>query len=176
MTGDYLTLIEFIREKGLPVETSSWPYRKMTGWVQEKKNKREKALEKAEDRDIQKEFDNVPQVRERHARLARFLQVKGLKELESLDSRNVDEARKLVTAGLQEERVSLGMTDSSGGRGPMTQVNINLPRTRFDDMLEEMNYEQLVKFIAELKQIGAGSSVQEGIVEGTSEIRDGEAV
>ena len=40
----------------------------------------------------------------------------------------------------------------------------------------QMNYEQLVKFIAELKHVGAGSSVQEGVVEGEGETRDGEAV
>lgn len=174
MKGDYKTVAEFIEDKGLPKRSSnSYIAVKTTGWADKKRERRRKALEKATERSIQEEFSDIEERRARQARIARWMQVKGVEDLKGQESRSVDEARKLIATGLKEERAILGMESSRGG-GPKvaTQVNINLPKTRFDERLEEADYDELVEFIAEIKRAKQGRTeqpVREGVSVGSEE-------
>ena len=166
MTGDYKSVNEFLRVQNLPPTIHSGGMRRYTkGWAAEKKKKRERALERATQRSLDNQFGDMGEVKEKQARIAHFLQTKGMKELEDLSSESVDEARRLVLTGMKQERAIFGIGEEGRQASPrgqqLTQVNINLPPTRFDDMIEEMDYEQLVRFIAELKRVRVGRNLPE---------------
>jgi len=174
LTGDYKTVSEFLRKKGMPLARQSTTVAKHTrGWSGEKGQMREKALQESAKKMVETEFEDVAAVRIRQARAARFLQKKGLKRLEEMDITDIEDARKLVVSGLQEERSALGLNVKGQS---LTQVNIALPKTRYDEVIEKSDYEGLLKFIAELKRLKrerTGRSLPEGSGASEGEVQTG---
>src|SRR3989337_2348837 len=153
LRGPWPTVAAFRRAKGMPSEKKSvYLTKKMKGWSWEKKSVLKKGVERAANMIIERTVDEEAKVRERQARLARWLQLKGAESLKAMDPEDADQARKLIVSGMQEERTALGIGVGKGGATTLTQVNVNLPRTKFDEILDGADYTELVRFIAEIRR------------------------
>jgi len=170
ITGDYKNLSEFKREKGI-AQNMSKPFK---GWIEEKKEVQERALEAAKEEVVRVEAENTVEVRERQARLARFLQLKGAETLKNTEITNADDARKMIISGMQEERKVLGI-EGKGKGDSYTQVNIG-PTTNLDNLVEGLDYEGILKLIAELKRERARRSIPGDDDEGFGETENGEVL
>lgn len=167
ISGDWLSIKDFFKEKGIPIAN----YVKTKGWLEARKGSKEKALEISTEKLIQSDISNIMDMRDRQARLARYMQLKGAEKLKELDVTNIDEARRLIATGMKEERVSLG---AETGKGNMTQININTgPKTNLDRLVEGANYEELLGLIAELKRERARRSSAETPPESDGEVEEG---
>jgi len=170
-TGEWLTIKSFFRDKGIP---TSPVYPQVKGWAEEKKKQQKSALMAAAENLLQQDIVNIQAIRLRQARTARFLQLKGAKALENKEAETVDDARKLIVSGLEEERRSLGM---EGGitKQTLTQININ-PKTNLDKLIEKLDYEGILELIAELKRLGTGSTSPKVIDGSTGEVENRETI
>lgn len=174
LTGDWRSVREFQKSKGLTNKTS----RKYRGWVREREEYKGKIVEAQTKRAIQKEVEDVSDVRARQARLSRFMQMKGAEKLKEVESKDLtpDDARKLVVTGMQEERRALGIEGVPGqGGGTFNQININA-KTNFDKLIETLDYEGLIKFIANIKRERTRRTIQQDVEGGAGEIQEGETV
>jgi len=151
LVGNWLSVADFINDKGMPKAK----YKQTTGWSEERKRYQKDAILASAQNLMKDDIVNIQQVRMRQARLAKFLQLKGLDTLKGKEVETVEDARKLVISGLQEERRALGMEGSQTSQS-LTQININ-PKTNLDKMIEKLDYEQVLELIAELKRIGEES-------------------
>jgi hypothetical protein len=97
------------------------------------------------------------------------MQLKGMAKLKDLNPTNVDEARKLVVSGLQEERRALGM-EGAGGQS-LTQVNI-YPKTNLDKIIEKLDYAGILQLIADVKRTRARKAGTEALAVSTTEADD----
>ena len=170
LKGPWTTATAFRKSKGLPVpEHNTWMQKKMKGWAAEKKEIMEKSLEESTKEMVKKDVKDLIQIRNRQARLARWLQVKGVSSLKDAENLDPEEARKLVVSVLKEERATLGISNKKGGASSLTQVNVNLPKTRFDEMLDGLDYEGVLGLIAELKRERAQRARTKASTEGATE-------
>jgi len=148
LAGKWLTVKEFLEEKGIP---AGWAFDdKVKGWAKDKKEMSKKALERSTKEILKKDINDITSIRMRQARTARFMQLKGLATLREKEVESIEEARRLVTAGLKEEREALGI--GSPRQQTLTQINIGGPKTNLDKMIEDLDYEGILKLIAELKR------------------------
>lgn len=174
LTGDILVPATFLKSKGVPVNNQ-----KIVGWSREKKEYEEKIAQRAIQRTSISEVESLADTRQRQARLARFVQLKGTERLKTLKTEEIDpeQARKMVISGLEQERRALGM---EGGGQNLTQININQgPKTNLDRELEEMDYEQTLELIAELKRLKqsrAGRPAGETDGESAGETKEGQVL
>ena len=175
ITSNELSVTDFLKKKGVPNY-----FQRTAGWARDRKEHREKALAKTEDKVIEITASNIIETRQRQARLARFLQMKGAEKLKTIEPKDleIEDARKMVISGLQEERKALGIEGGGSGGSPnLTQININSgPKTNLDRLVETMDYEQLLGLIAELKRLRAGRYVPEATEGGTGQAQEGEVV
>ena len=175
LQSDYLTVANFLRGKGMKLPSqSSLVAQKTRGWGKEKNMIRDGAATDAAAQSWRNEFSNTGEVRARQARLARFLQLKAMAKIKNTEPATFDEARKALATGLIQERDALGVGPKIENQS-LTQVNINLPKTKFDKMIEEMDYEQIIKFIAELKKLksrGTGGTLPVRIIQGVGEVKE----
>jgi len=170
LQGPFITTMEFRRFKKMP-SSQNYFYPKMVGWGEEKKQLLALAAKKAAGDLVENKVDELRKVRERQAKLARLMQLKGAKGLTEIDVKTVDDSRKLLISGLQEERSSLGINEKGGTQPNLTQVNVNLPKTRFDEMLDGQDLEGLLKLITSVRRqrtLRTGTSIVE---EGETEIK-----
>jgi hypothetical protein len=170
LAGEWKTVKGFLIEKGIPYTN----FAQTTGWAEEKKELQEKSIEVTKSKLVEQESDNIVEIRKRQARLARFMQLKGAKKLEDLHPETVDEARRLVVAGMKEERASLGMEGS--GKQSLTQINIQSPKTNLDRLVESLDYEGVLKLIAELRQERDGRPRAESLKGGVAKVEEGKTV
>ena len=170
VAGDWKTVTDFFNDKKILLTNR---YRAV-GWVGAKKSYRKKVLETSEKRMIREDAQDITKIRDRHARLARFMILKGAETLKTEKVETVDEARKLMVSGMHEERKATGI-DSSSGITSVTQININ-PKTNLDKLIAKLNYEGILGLIAELKQDRERSSLQEASSGGTRQIEEGEVI
>ena len=175
LQSDYLTVANFLRGKGMKLPSqSSLVAQKTRGWGKEKNMIRDGAATDAAAQSWRNEFSNTGEVRARQARLARFLQLKAMAKIKNTEPATFDEARKALATGLIQERDALGVGPKIENQS-LTQVNINLPKTKFDKMIEEMDYEQIIMFIAELKKLksrGTGGTLPVRIIQGVGEVKE----
>jgi len=151
LCGDWMEVRQFLRDKGISINNVS----QVSGWAKEKKQLSIKAAKLAESKLIRDESGEIVKVRERHARIARFMQLKSMEVIKKSDSSNLspDEARKMMIAGLDQERKALGIDgNNSGGGTSLTQINVNLAKTNLDKLVEGLNYEGILQLIADLKR------------------------
>lgn len=144
MIGNWLTVSDFFR--GNKIKDNSRNRLHTKGWLIERREYQEEITRRTREQIIEKEID----IRLRQQKIAQQLQMKGLKELQNLPVKRAEEARKLVVSGMEQEREALGI----GGKSEtsLTQVNVSLPKTRFDEILEGQNFEGILKLIAEIKK------------------------
>ena len=173
LEGDYVTLIEFLKKKGIPYDANHKP-KQVSGWMGEKQKLESKALLAAKDSIVQGGKVDITKIRLRQQRISRFMQLKGETALEDSKVKDVEEARKLVVSGMEQERRALGM--EGGGKQSLTQINIEAPKTNLDRLIEKLNYEGILELIAELKRLGTGGFAAK-IIEGSpAEAEDGKTV
>lgn len=153
LRGEWLTVHSFLCYKKLnPALTYN---REIQGWTREKNEIMKKSVEIAKQEVFEEEVNEEKQVRRRQAQLARKLQLKGIESLEGIKPENieVDEARKLIQTGLIQERDALGIDEElKGGVKSLTQVNVNLPKTKFDQIIDGLDAEGILKLIAEIRR------------------------
>lgn len=145
IAGDWLNVTEFFRDKNIPMSNSS----KTVGWGDEKQKYEKEVLTAASKKMLSQDVEDITKVRSRQARLAKFMQLKGMNKLQTTEVNNLDEARKLMVSGMQEERRALGM---EGNKQSLTQINIGGPKTNLDKLVEKLDYEGLLGLIAQLKR------------------------
>jgi hypothetical protein len=150
--GNCLTLADFFCDQG--IKNNSRSRLNARGWLGERRNYREDIARQALNKVKEDEID----VRRRHQKIANQLQLKGLKELQNLMIRNSDDARKLLVDGMREEREALGINGQRTNNSNLTQVNISLPKTHFDEVLEKADYQELLGLIAIIRKEKAGRS------------------
>lgn len=159
ITGDYRSIAAFLKAKGMPAFYVS--NRHLAGWVTDKKAYQKNVIEAAAEKSLREDIEDATKIRLRQARLARFMQLKGAEALKdpSMKIQSAEDARKLLTSGLEQERKALGM-EGSDKPNSLTQNNINInvgPKTQLDRMLEGASYEDILGLIAELKRARTGS-------------------
>ena len=171
--GDYVSVSGFLKEKGIP--DSVWNRKKTKGWTAQKEQYRQDALERGLEKSVDEIGLSIADTRRKQANLARFMQLKGEAALQGIDPDivGVDDARKLVVAGMREERTALGMDSVKSPH--LTQVNINLPPTKFDNFIEGASYEDLIQFLADIKRERARYSLPESVSAGAKEVQIREA-
>lgn len=170
MSGEYHSVTEFLKAKGMNPHA---PYRQVKGWASEKIKIHSDALALSTQQIVQEDAREMLDVRLRQARLARFLQVKGMNKLQNADPENVEDARKLLVSGLEQERKALGI-DGGATKQNLTQINIEQPKTNLDKMLEGMDYEQILELLAEAKRERARRSIPKPTIAGSGESEEGE--
>lgn len=143
-TGNWLTISQFFRDKG--ISNNSRNRTNARGWLESKVNYEKEVLTQARKTVIESEIE----VRIRQQKASQLLQLKGLERLEDLSIQTIDEARKLIVEGMEQERQALGLDKDIQA----TQINV-LPqgKTELDKRIENAGYEELLGMIAELKKI-----------------------
>ena len=169
LTGDWVTVKQFLEDKGIPYSNS----KQCVGWMQDKKQYQQEVLKQSSQAMMEEDVEDILKVRKRQARLARFMQLKGAKVLETEEIEDVDTARKLVVSGLKEERKVLGM--EGGGKKSFTQINIGA-KTNMDKLIANADYEELLEFIAELKRERARRSLSSSAEQSSGKVEEGEVV
>lgn len=170
--SDVLTIREFFEGKKIPLSNMV----RAAGWAKEKREYQQKQIQKVSEKTAAITADNILEARQRQARLARFAQVKGYEKLKNAPESefSVDDARKLVMGGLEQERRALGMEGGGAGQN-LTQYNFNIgPKTNLDKELENMEYEEILELIADLKRIRARRNVDAIDAVSADEAEDGE--
>lgn len=145
ITGDWLTISDFLLDQNIPNNSRSRLHAK--GWREERLDYQSKVITQVQE----KEMESVVEVRIRQVQTAKKMQEIGLQKLQELSPETADEARKLVTSGLQEERAALGMPDKGVSQN-LTQVNVNLPRTKIDEILESGSFEEVLELLVAIKK------------------------
>lgn len=144
VSGNWLTVADFFRDKSIPSNSRTRTNTK--GWQGARAEYLKQVISQAQQKAVESEVD----IRLRQQKEAKLLQKKGLEKLSELEITNIEEARRMITSGLEQERLALGLDN----KVTATQVNINQPgKTRFDELIEKANYEELLQMIAELKQL-----------------------
>lgn len=152
MEGPWETTAQFRRDKGFPNwKKSVHMTQKMKGWSKEKRKMINKAAEEASKEMVEGRKNEAIAIRERQANIARGLQKKGIKALEYLDPKSAEEARRMIDTGLRQEREALGLNEKGGAKN-LTQVNLNLPKTRFDKIIDGQDFQGILELLAEVRQ------------------------
>ena len=170
LSGPWLSLRSFLRDKGLNDKIVWAPTR---GWVAEKKAMKQQIIDTTKEQIIDEDVRDINSVRLRQARLARFLQLKGLDAVKDKTIENIDDARRFIVSGLQEERHALGM--EGGGNTSLTQININ-PKTNLDKLVEGLDYEGILRLIADLKRERVRRTLPKPTSESTGTVEEGETL
>ncbi len=169
--SDALSVAQFLRDKGMDKVKINRSY--TLGWLVERDKMKNESLTAASKKTINEETEDLMTARLRQARLSRYLQMRGAEALKAVGDPKtigIDDARKLVVSGMEQERRALGI--EGGGTQNLTQINIG-PKTSVDKLLAGLNYEGILRLLAELRrerssrsggQIAGGSSdkVSEG--------------
>ncbi|MCL5090949.1 MAG: hypothetical protein M1514_02995 [Patescibacteria group bacterium] len=146
ITGNWLSVANFFRDKNIP--SNSRTRTKARGWQGARGDYLKQIISQAQQKAVESEVD----IRLRQQKDAKLLQKKGLEKLSELEINNIEEARRLITSGLEQERLALGLDKNITA----TQVNITPPgKTRLDKLIEKASYEEILQMIAELKQLKA---------------------
>ena len=169
IAGDWSSVSEFFQVKKISQNNR----KKTKGWTEAKKNHQAEIFRNSTQQIADGEVKNVIEIRNRQARLARFMQLKGMNALQGKEVSTVEDARKLVVSGMDEERRAVGM--DGVGKQSFTQINIG-PKTNLDKLVENMDYEELLGLIAELKRERAKRSLPDATVESREQAEEGEVV
>ena len=175
LKGPWLTLADFYRYKGMSTNNSDLKLH-AKGWLDEKAKIKKMALEKATKDLVEDEANNIKLVMERQANDARFLQEKGKQGLEKLVPETSEDARKLWVTGVEQERNAIKFANEikgGGEKGSSTTVNIKLPKTRLDELIDGLDYSGTLRLIAELKRARAGGAGKSSEGQGAAEAQQG---
>jgi len=170
LESKFETVSDYMRFKNM--RPKSW-LQQTSGWRKEKDAMKVAVVEKSKQQIINGEVHDINEAKARQARLARFMQLKGVTTLKKFEPKSVEEARRLIVSGLDAERKALGMDQQRSAS--FTQINIG-PKTNIDRLLEGMDYEGVLQLIAELKQKRVGLAGETINVDSETEIQEGETV
>lgn len=145
VAGNWLTVADFFR--GQCIKNNSRSRLSARGWLEDRRKYQEEVAFKTR----QKVVEDEVAIRYRQQKLSHRLQLKGIKELENLPVRNVDDARKLVVDGMREEREALGMDNRKLKNTNLTQVNVSIPKTNFDALLDNATHEELIELLVAIR-------------------------
>lgn len=152
MAGPWDTVSAFRRYKNMPPDKKSrYITAKTKGWSKEKHEMMSRVAQKAALTLEEDRIDEIRQLRKRQSKIARKLYEKGEKSLKYHQPDSLDAARKLIVSGLQEERAAQGVT-GKGGAQSLTQVNVNLPKTRFDEMIDAKDFSGVLGFVEDVER------------------------
>jgi len=168
MQGPFQTIVEFQKFKGI-APSNMGVRNKMTGWVDEKQKMIFKAAKKVAGDLVSSKASEIKKVVNRHASLGKYMQLKGAQALKTLEPKSIEDARKLVQTGIEEERIALGLNEKGGNPSSLTQVNVNVPKTRFDEILDAGGFEELLKLASEVRRERTRRVRESNIVEGEVE-------
>lgn len=146
VTSNWLTISDFFRDKGIKDNSRNRLHTK--GWLLERKEYQHDLFLKTKEQIAENEVD----IRIRQLEIVREMQTKGSEELQNLPVRNVEDARKLIVAGLEQERAILDVKEKEGIPSSLTQVNVSYPKTRLDEFLDSQDFEGLLELIVEVKK------------------------
>lgn len=125
---------------------------KTLGWVDEKNKFLKKNLSATRNSLMTPNDKNPEIVRKKQLNYAQYLQLHAYSYLIDHDPDSAEDARKMMISGMEQERELLGMTNKAMRTPNLTQVNVNLPKTKVDELLDKMDVHQLLEFVAELKR------------------------
>ncbi|MDZ4209638.1 MAG: hypothetical protein U1C56_00495 [Candidatus Curtissbacteria bacterium] len=170
MRGPWQLVSDFRRDKGLPsAEKSSYFSKQTKGWADEKRALISKATKEVAKNLMSEKIREIENVRRKHMGIARTFQAKGIKGLKTLNFKDVDEARKLILSGMNEERISLGITEKGGNPSSLTQVNVTLPKTELDEVIDAQDFRGVLKLVAQVKRERARRVGEDTASEGETE-------
>lgn len=173
LTSDFLVIKDFLEAKGMVAKNFM---NETAGWAGDKKKFKQEAEDKAIQALQQADVEDTQKIRERQARLARFMQLKGASEMKNLKIESAEDARKMIQTGLQEERRALGLEGNTNHQS-LTQININGgPKTNIDKMVEGFDYEELLEFIAELRREKSKRLGAKTITDSAGQAQEGEVL
>lgn len=150
MQGPWETVEEFKKSKNIPIDDFDIN-EDMEEWEEEKTEIVENNLKVALGEAVPVSPQEIELTKRRQAEDARRLQRKGLKALEVFAPRSAEEARRMIVSGFEQERAAMGISER-GGQPNLTQVNVNLPKTKFDKIINEADFAGILKLIAEIKR------------------------
>lgn len=145
VSGGWITIADFF--KAQHIENNSRNRSHSKGWKEERLEYQGKIITQVQTQEI----ESIIQVRLRQQQIAKQMQEVGLKKLEQLEPQTADQARKLINSGLEQERAALGISERGGGTS-LTQVNVNLPKTKFDELLDGQDLESVLKLLAQVRE------------------------
>jgi len=143
ISGDWLSLSDFFRDK--KIKNNSRTRSVVTGWKEERRKYIHQTIQKVQEKALETEID----IRLRQQNISKKLQEKGLAAINNLPVRSLEDARKVITSGLEQERAAVGIDSKHVSA---TQINFNYGRTNLDFKIEKMTYVELLEFIAEIKK------------------------
>jgi len=150
--GPWDTVNDFIKYKKItPRKKSAYISQMTSGWGREKRQLVISAMEKASTDIVGEKIEEIKQVKIRQASIAKEMQEVGHEALKIYKPQDAEEARKMIQTGMEQEREALGISGKGGGQN-LTQVNVNLPKTKFDQIIDGTNFEGVLKLIAEVKR------------------------
>jgi len=171
MSGPFKTAKEFLKSKNMDINHPYYAIR-TSGWATEKKKKLSNVYQRVIERSFKKEEDRILEATQRHAAVAQYMQSKGEEALRVMPVEDVEQARKLIISGIDKERQALGVeTEQKKEIQNLTQVNLNFPNTKLDEMLEGLDYEGTLRLIAEVRRRRAVGPGKETIIEGETETK-----
>lgn len=166
LKGPWVSVEDFARDKGddFP-ELSKTIKLKTIGWEVEKKALAPIVLEKASLSLIEAKAKQLQRVQQRHVKLAKLMQNKGQEALGELEVTDIEQARKLLLTGMEQERAALKIGEKGGGSQNLTQVNVNLSKTKFDEILDGQDLEGLLELIANIRREKARRAGTDSIIQ-----------
>lgn len=153
LLGSWDKVDDFIKDK--KIEISDKILKKLTrGWASEKKRMMKGIMRLVEARIAREYADEIYKAKKRQIKLAKKFQKIASKGIKKYKNRNLklSDIIKLGQLGIELEQKALTLTVEKNVPKALTQVNVNFPKTRFNEMLEEMSHEELIKLLAEIKR------------------------
>lgn len=169
ISGEWSSVTQFLTVKKVPLYNRA----KTKGWVDAKLKYRKEVFESSSRQLMDSDISNLQEIRNRQARLARFMQLKGANTLQEKEVQTADDARKMIVSGMEQERKIAGLEGAT--KQNFTQINIG-PKTNLDKLIDKMDYEELLGLIAELKRERTRRTLQPATEQGRAEAEDGEIV
>jgi len=148
--SDFLKIDGWWANKKLPVPPNIKD--KTLGWMDEKNKYLKKNLSTTRNSLMTPDDKNPEIIRKTQLEYAKYLQLHAYSYLIDHDPDSAEDARKMLISGMEQQRELVGMTNKAMRSPNLTQVNVNLPKTQVDKLLEGMDVHQILEFVAELKR------------------------
>ena len=175
MNGPWDSVVAFCKDKGFMIEDKKTKliFRRTKGWAGEKQKMMALAARNIPIDPLKREYEMAQSAKDRHIRMAKFLQQRGLAAIRKIDPKSADEARKMISTGIEQERLALGLDREKGGQPSLTQVNLNFPKTQLDSLIHGRDFAGLLKLVADIRRERARRTGEPGNTESKGEVING---
>lgn len=135
-----------------------------TGWRAERDEYQKQLEQTTQTKTVELVSNSEAEVRARQAKIARYLQTRGLKAMEEHNIENITQASRLVEVGLKEEREALNINDqrpviNTSITSMAILMNMPIMKTRYGKALLQMNMEELESVRQRLVELKAQRQV-----------------